>query len=139
MKNHSVPPSLRALVAEWVARAHDDYATAAGILRHRESAPAHVCFLAQQMAEKYLKALLLFYSSDYPKTHDLYQLVTLLEPYVKGVSSALQEEVTLLLPYYVGTRYPADIPLESFSWEIARSALEAAERIQKFVLEKLNP
>jgi HEPN domain-containing protein len=138
MKNNSFPQSLRVLVAEWITRAQDDHATAVGILRHREGAPAHVCFLAQQMAEKYLKALLLFYSHDYPKTHDLHQLATLSEAYVKDLFSVLQEEIVLLAAYYVGTRYPADIPLESFSWEVAQEALEAAERLQKFVLEKIS-
>ncbi len=126
------------LIHEWVVRADDDELNIKSILKHRDGTPANVCFLSQQIAEKYLKALLLFYTGDYPKTHDLNQLTTLLGHEVSSIAQDFEEEIIILNPYYVGTRYPADIPIESFTWEMAEKAYEAAKRIKEFALEKMR-
>ena len=126
------------LVEEWLKRAHDDELNASSILRHRDGTPVATCFLSQQIAEKCLKALLLYCSSDYPRTHDLSLLLGLLKAHVPSIHRALREDVLSLGPYYIATRYPADIPLEDFTWPIAVKAFEAAQRIQQFVLKKIN-
>jgi HEPN domain-containing protein len=41
--------------------------------------PHHICFHAQQVAEKVFKAVLLSYKVDFPPTHDIQQLLRLLE------------------------------------------------------------
>ncbi len=69
---------MNSLTAEWVERAEDDYASAG-----REAAVTPgtnynlVCFLAQQCAEKYLKAYLHEHSDSTPKTHELIDLMEL--------------------------------------------------------------
>lgn len=50
------------LAIKWVIRAQDDEINASGILKERNGTPMHVCFVSQQIGEKYLKALLLFYT-----------------------------------------------------------------------------
>ncbi len=50
----------------------------------------------------------------------------------------MKEEILILDPYYVSTRYPADIPIESFTWQEAEKAYEAAKKIKSFVLENLE-
>lgn len=125
-------------VQEWLKRAEDDELNARSVLKHRDGTPANVCFLSQQMVEKLLKALLLFRAGDYPKTHDLNQMATLLGKYYDPALENLKEEIVLLNSYYVGTRYPADIPIESFVWEMAEEAFEAALKIKEFVLNKLK-
>ena len=94
--------------------------------------------MSQQISEKNLKALLLFYSGDYPKTHDLNQLVTLIEQYANSIVDDLQEDIILLEPYYVGTRYPGDVSIESFTWEMAEQAYEAVGKIKEFVLYRIK-
>lgn len=126
------------LVNEWIARANDDELNATSVLKHRDGTPANVCFLSQQMAEKYLKALLLFYTGDYPKTHDLNQLASLLENHVSSILQDLKKEIALLNPYYVMTRYPADISIESFTWEMAEQAFKDTKRIKEFVLSRVK-
>lgn len=126
------------LAVEWILRAQDDELNASGILRERNGTPMHVCFLSQQIGEKYLKALLLFYSRDYPKIHNLAALVVIINSYEKSTSGELADSVVILDPYYIEARYPADIPLESFTWEMAEKAYEAAARIKNFVLDKVN-
>lgn len=119
-------------------RAQDDELNASGILRERNGTPMHVCFVSQQIGEKYLKAPLLFYSGGYPKIHNLSALVALINSYNKSISGELADSVVILDPYYIEARYPADIPMESFTWEMAEKAHEAAVRIKNFVLDKVN-
>ena len=69
------------LTAERIAKAEGDHATAARELRARLS-PNYdaVCFHAQQAAEKYLKAFLQEHEVDFPKTHNLIELLELCLP-----------------------------------------------------------
>jgi len=48
------------LANEWFLKARDDELSAKDILTDREGAASTVCFLSQQMAEKYLKGYLVF-------------------------------------------------------------------------------
>lgn len=59
------------LAEEWFSKAKDDEMSAKDILQDREGAASTVCFLAQQMAEKYLKGYLVFQGKDFPKIHQL--------------------------------------------------------------------
>ncbi|MBI1870862.1 MAG: HEPN domain-containing protein [Chlamydiae bacterium] len=125
------------LVDEWLKRAYDDELNIRSILKHRDGTSAVVCFLSQQMAEKHFKALLLKLTGKHPKVHDLGQLAELTTPYFKKTVKELTEEMVLLNRYYIGTRYPGDIDITSFSWEMAEEAFDAAMIIKNFVLEKL--
>lgn len=126
------------LVMEWVLRAQDDELNAAGILKERNGTPMHVCFVSQQMGEKYLKALLLFYSGEYPKIHNLSALVALISSFNNSISDELFSAVVILDPYYIEARYPADISLESFIWEMAKEAFDSAKKIKTFVLKEIE-
>jgi len=126
------------LVNEWIARSGDDELNIKSILKHRDGTPANVCFLSQQMTEKYFKALLLSFSNNYPKTHDLSQLTILLECYINSIAEDLKEEIIFLSPFYITSRYPSDIPIESFTWEMAEKASEATLKIKEFVLSKIK-
>lgn len=59
----------KANVSEWFEKAADDELSIRAILR--EGAPSTACFLSQQMAEKYLKGMLVFHGRFSPKVHDL--------------------------------------------------------------------
>ena len=69
------------LTAEWVAKAEGDFATAGREVRARKR-PNYdsACFHSQQMAEKYLKALLQEKGIAFPKTHNLIALLELCLP-----------------------------------------------------------
>jgi HEPN domain-containing protein len=86
---------------------------------------ATVCFHAQQLVEKYLKALLAFHSVPFPKTHDLAELVSALRPSQELLVDSAQ--LGLLKRYAVEARYPGD-------WEpITRQESDEAVRIAKRV------
>ena len=113
-------------VRQWVARAENDLRNAEHTLTLQDNCPFDtVCFHAQQCAEKYLKALLVFRSTDFPKTHDLVILLRLLSG---GESIAMPvDEVQPLNRYTIEARYPGD-------WEpITRVDAEEAVRIARSV------
>ena len=64
-----------------------------------------VCFLAQQCAEKYLKAWLEELGLPIPLTHNLILLLTQIRE-IEPEWSVLQPELTALNAYSVATRYP---------------------------------
>ena len=68
-----------AIAGDWVRKAENDLVNAVHTLKLGADGPTDtVCFHAQQCIEKYLKALLVLRAIDFPKTHDLEKLVSLL-------------------------------------------------------------
>ena len=123
------------VVRAWVQKADSDLKTAALVLQAGDDAPADaVAFHAQQCAEKYLKALLACEGIDFPKTHDIGQLILLLPP---GSRMDLPlEEQRRLTSYATATRYPGDY--EPLTIHAARRALAIARRVRGHV-RKLLP
>lgn len=119
---------------EWFEKADEDELLARAGLKEKAS-PSGICFLSQQMAEKYLKGLIVFHNQKFSKVHDLLELEKILihfEPDIKNY----EENMDLLNRYYIETRYPGDY--SEFTLEEAKNALEAAQRIKDFVLEKVK-
>lgn len=115
-----------AVVREWVQKAENDLVNAAHTLKLGSGGPTDtVCFHAQQCVEKYLKALLVLQGIDFPKTHDLEKLVSLLPGEVQ--TSLTAEEQAMLTEYATGARYPGwgDISLAE-----ARKAVRTARRVR---------
>jgi HEPN domain-containing protein len=70
-----------------------------------------VAFHAQQCAEKYLKALLISRSIDFPRTHNLQRLLKLLPG---DVAAPLRsEQAEWLTKYAAEPRYPGKVPIPS--------------------------
>jgi len=55
----------------WLRCAQEDLYTAEAMVEWERVSPRHVGWLAQQAAEKALKAVLIFLQIDFPRTHDL--------------------------------------------------------------------
>jgi HEPN domain-containing protein len=106
-------------------------------LKHRDGAPSVVGALSQQMAEKYLKGLLVFYDQDYPKIHDLIRIANLLEPLTPEISKLIDNpKLSEISKLYVLDRYPVDIP--DLTWEEAESVFEAAQKVKNFVIDRIS-
>ena len=94
-----------------------------------------VGFHAQQAAEKFLKAVLVKHQVEFPKSHDLVRLRTL----VSRVDQALADVVAAadsLTPHGVEFRYPGEVaPL---SHEQGAEAVRLAERVRDAVLGHLR-
>jgi HEPN domain-containing protein len=120
---------------QWVQKAENDLKNAAHTLQMGEDCPTDtVCFHAQQCVEKYLKALLVFKNIDFPRTHDIGQLITLLPAQYRPVVTPDEQE--RLTDYATVTRYPGDyepIPLSE-----TRRALKVCRRMRG-AIRKLLP
>ena len=102
------------VAGEWVKKAENDLKNATFTLEMDDECPTDtVCFHAQQVVEKYLKALLVFKGIPFPKTHNIEDIIALLPP---GSRPKLTEkEQDKLTEYATVTRYPGDyepIPLD---------------------------
>jgi HEPN domain-containing protein len=121
------------LVRGWVEKARRDLATAQSQLKVAEPLADIICFHAQQAAEKYLKAYLVWRDIEFPRTHALEDLV-LLAGATEPDFLPLKDEASVLTPYAVEARYPEfEVP----SLNDAEEAVSIAEKIQAFVLQKL--
>jgi HEPN domain-containing protein len=105
------PPDavLRDHVRQWVAKAEVDYRTAERLVNDSDPIRESIAFHCQQAVEKYLKALLVSLQIEFPKTHDLEELLDLLIPLRPDVAADL-EGVKVLNPFGVKIRYPGDFP-----------------------------
>ena len=120
---------------EWFKKAEEDELSAEALIGAKKGSASTVCFLSQQAVEKLIKGLLIFHRKSFPKVHDLLELESLLvavEPQIKEY----EKELDLLSTYYIETRYPGDYP--DFTWDDAEEAFEAAQKIKKFVIEKIK-
>ena len=120
-----MPGKASANAEEWFKKAEDDALSVRAILK--EGAPSTACFLSQQIAEKYLKGLLVFHNKPFPKVHDLIELESLLIPVEKNIKD-LHNDLVVLNRNYIETRYPGDYP--EFTADEAQEAFEAALRIK---------
>jgi HEPN domain-containing protein len=111
----------------WISSAEADLTAAKVLLREKKPLLFGVCFHAQQSAEKYLKALLIYKEMDFPKTHDLVTLNTLCHQ--AGIFAGFDpRQLVELSRHAVQTRYPGNQPTR----EDANDALKIAKTIRRF-------
>lgn len=116
-----------AVVHEWITKAEADLRAAAYLLKPHDERPTDaVCFHAQQCAEKYVKALLVFRGVDFPRTHDIGKLATELPATLRPRLTV--EEQRRLTAYATAARYPGwgEIPLAE-----AKRAVALARRVRR--------
>ena len=117
----------------WVARAEEDFALARTALRRKQPLVSGACFHAQQCAEKYMKALLISKSADFPKTHDLLLLNNLCS--TNGILLEIDpKHLNTLTDYAVRTRYPGNDPTA----EDAKEAIELAKLVRNLARKFLG-
>src|SRR6266699_2547742 len=91
---------------EWVSKAESDYDVVLLLLRSRKRARLDpLAFHSQQCIEKYLKAKLTESAIPFPKTHDLFALLTLALP-VEPSWSTLSAAMRAVAEHAVLPRYP---------------------------------
>ncbi|MBI5528810.1 MAG: HEPN domain-containing protein [Deltaproteobacteria bacterium] len=126
---------IRDLVRQWFAKADLDMGLAEHIVGEATLFIAATGFHCQQAAEKYLKAFLVHHQLEFPKTHDLGDLLDLVERVDVGLAAELKS-ITFLNPYGVDFRYPSDLP--SMTVEEAHRALELARKVQTAVQSRIG-
>jgi HEPN domain-containing protein len=78
----------------WLRRAKSNLARAKQP-KPDEAVWEDLCFDAQQAAEKALKAILILRGIDFPRTHNIRVLLSLLEPTGQHIPQELREAVSL--------------------------------------------
>jgi HEPN domain-containing protein len=101
------PPDSDLVVRRWIAKAENDLRAAKHILTITDECPFDTaCFHAQQCVERYFKAVLVRHAIDFPRSHDLDMLLSLLPA---SVSAGIDlPRVLGLNRYSVEARYPGD-------------------------------
>jgi len=118
---------------DWLSHARSDLALA------KISPPEGVmleglCFHAQQATEKALKALLISYHIELPRTHNIGTLLDLL-PETLSIPSQV-EEAAGLTDYAVITRYPGDT--EPVDMDEYKQAVRLADMVLEWVQQQLH-
>ena len=123
----------------WLAQAEDEYADAVHLMDRRRFYLS--LFLAQQSAEKALKALMYWKEQEHVFTHSVGELLKLALSLDEDFRSV--QDARRLDDYYIPTRYPnglpGDIPSRYFDDPIeAKRALEWSDKVISMVREKLK-
>ncbi|MBN1992577.1 MAG: HEPN domain-containing protein [Anaerolineae bacterium] len=122
------------LTLEWVQKAENDFVAAAALLKLKlETMADAICFHCQQCAEKYAKAYLHYQSVEFPRTHNLSQLLLLCEERDNSFST-IALEMQALNSYSIETRYPGRFA----TIEEAAGAVETVETVRVFIRSKLG-
>ena len=129
-----VAEAILAVVREWIVKADHDLTAAAQILKLGRAAPVDtVGFHAQQCVEKYLKAVLVYRSIPFTKTHSIRALMNLVP---RRNRPAMDEATQVQLTRYASvTRYPLSGP--DLSLTAARKAVAVARRVRREIRRKL--
>ncbi len=123
------------VVSQWIRKAENDLRIATLALKTEKNCPTDaISFHAQQCIEKYLKALLALRRIDFPKTHNLSELIALIPRQI--LIDLIPEEQEKLTDYATVARYPGDY--DEISLREAKRAVEIAPRIRKEI-RKLLP
>jgi HEPN domain-containing protein len=127
----NIRPEQLKLIKQWVEKAEEDFRTAEYLLVLKEDCPLNsVCFHSQQCAEKYIKALLMYCSIQFPKSHDVVELLNLVPDNYRPDLSI--DDLAIINRYAVDTRYPQ-------CWEIiTRQEAEESVTIAKDVRQKIR-
>lgn len=118
---------MQAITQQWVNKAEGDW-----VSMNREgqaqNEPNHnlVCYLAEQCAEKYLKAQIQEANVAFPKTHNLAALLALVLP-AHPTWSTVRVALTRLDDYGVEFRYPGK--------DATKADAEEAQRLCRMVRE----
>ena len=129
---------IRAEALDWLHEAQEDLEVAEDLLKLGRY--AHACFLAQQAAEKALKALVLATLRRLERTHDLTELHSLVEGRLSLPESAVRR-LPILSAYYMVARYPnAGLrrPSVSINRSQAQEAVEVARQVVGAVKQALG-
>jgi HEPN domain-containing protein len=128
--------SARHRASLWLRQAQDDL-RAARLLQEGGQA-AQACFLAQQVGEKAIKALLAADDRDL-RSHSLKALLQELD---QAHAQRWQRQARVLDKLYAPTRYPDalgdELPADVFGPEDGASALQAAEELLDWASDQLQ-
>jgi HEPN domain-containing protein len=131
----------REMVLRWLRQAEHDLRIARGHCERGDYSDA--CFMAEQAAQKALKAFLIAHGERVVLIHSVAQLAE----HCAQLDPAFTAHTTpgrILDQFYIPTRYPdvlapPAVPFESYTQEQGEMAVAAAQAIVTLVAQKLPP
>ena len=121
-------------VIQWFEYAEEDLRLARHGLIMPSSCPYRlIAYHAQQCAEKYLKAYLVYHNVDFPYTHNIKKLLKLCEKYAGWAEKLKVAEK--LSPYAITARYPGIG--EEVTKDGAKQAIALASKVRDVVRKAL--
>jgi HEPN domain-containing protein len=120
----------------WISCAEEDLGLAQFALKMPGIRPYRlIAFHAQQCAEKYLKAYLVYHDIDFPFTHDINKLLNFCGSYIWIEEIKDAEELT---PYAVTARYPGvdEVVTENEAVQAVDIAFKVRNTIRKVLTEE---
>jgi len=119
------------ILQQWLDKGKEELSSAEYLsTMHHPTPDETICYLCQQSAEKYLKAIIFSHDIEPEKTHDLGYLLEICQKYNAGFSTLLSK-VLILNKYGVLPRYPNELDITN---EDMKNALIYAKSIQEFVM-----
>jgi HEPN domain-containing protein len=125
----------RELVQQWLDKAEEDFQVAQHLAAEQTSYLNTITFHSQQAVEKFIKAFLTWHQVEFPKTHDLDELLDLVATVDKHLSESLRK-AAILTAYGVDARYPSDFP--RVTPKEAREAADLAAYVRDTVRRSLS-
>jgi len=123
-------------VTFWCQKADNDLKNACHEVEHEDPALDTVCFHAQQAAEKYIKAFLVFSDKEIPRTHILIRLIKECIDVDPSFHELVGNGIAELTDYAVEIRYANDFYIPDI--EESRVAIKKAEFVRDFVRSKMD-
>ena len=115
-------------IKQWIDHADEDMRLAQDAMTISNHKPPYrlIAYHSQQCAEKYLKAYLVFYSIDFPYTHNISILLELCSEHATWPAKLKDAEE--LTAYAITTRYPGES--EEVTKIDAGRAIEIAQQVR---------
>ena|SRR5438309_1673401 len=126
----------RDFVDQWLAKANQDLFSASILLKGEPVSLEAAAFHAQQAVEKFMKAFLVRHQVEFPKTHNIAMLKTLIEK-VDGKLAGQLARMETLTAYGVEYRYPG--VYDPVSKKQGEEALDLANQAHDLILALLGP
>lgn len=123
------------LIIDWINKADHDFGSAKLIFLHIPQYFDTIAFHCQQAVEKYLKAALIYFDIEVPKTHNLLYLLDILSNF-KEIDDATYDKAIILNGYSVQIRYP-DTSIYLTTDEL-KSSIEIAQEFRNLILQTLR-
>ena len=128
------------LVNAWFMKADHDLKAAESLLKAEEQANEEqlndvISFHCQQAIEKYLKGYMIYLDLKFIKTHEIGDLITVIEEKDPEIAY-LKERADTLTDYAVEVRYPEEFITPSY--EEINEALKIARQIKAYVKNKIK-
>ncbi len=122
-------------VMQWLILADEDLNLASHALGLGAKSPYRlIAYHAQQCAEKYLKAFLVYHNVDFPYTHSIRVLLKLCSSLATWTQTLKDAEE--LSPYAITARYPGEE--QEVTEAEAKQAIELARQVRKQVRNALE-